>query len=131
MPASNTSTCWVRSASVAECSVGSASASSKPLVCSDWQPPATAENACSATRTMFTSGCCAVSVEPPVCAWKRSAWLRGSRAPKRSRMMCAHRRRAARNLAISWNTSLCALKKNDRRGAKSSTARPAAIAAST
>ncbi len=80
---------------------------------------------------MLTSGCCAVSVEPPVWAWKRSAWLRGSSAPKRSRMMCAQRRRAARNLAISWNTSLCALKKNDSRAAKSSTCSPAAIAAST
>ena len=46
-------------------------------------------------------------------------------------MMRAHSRRAARNLATSSNTSLCALKKNERRGAKSSTFRPAAIAAST
>ena len=32
---------------------------------------------------MLFSGCCAVSVEPPVCAWKRSAWrarIRGAEA---------------------------------------------------
>ena len=52
-----------------------------------------------ATRTMLFSGCCAVSVEPPVCAWKRSASARGFVAPKRSRMIPAHRRRAARNFA--------------------------------
>ena len=40
-------------------------------------------------------------------------------------------RRAARYLAISSKKSMCALKKNERRGAKSSTASPAASAAST
>ena len=39
------------------------------------------------TRTMLFSGCCAVSVEPPVCAWKRSACAFGFVAPKRSRMI--------------------------------------------
>ena len=39
-------------------------------------------------------------------------------------------RRAARNLAISSRKSLCALKKNESRGANESTARPAAMAAS-
>src|SRR5258708_15399444 len=34
-------------------------------------PPSTAAMACKATRTTFTSGCCAVSVEPAVCVWKR------------------------------------------------------------
>ncbi len=63
----------MRSAIVAACSVGSASASSNEFVCSDCAPPHTAESAWIATRTMLFSGCCAVSVEPPVCAWKRSA----------------------------------------------------------
>src|SRR5450759_1431961 len=40
---------------------GSASASSKELVCRDWVPPSTAANACTVTRIMFTSGCWAVS----------------------------------------------------------------------
>ena len=47
----------------------------------------TAESAWIATRTMLFSGCCAVSVEPPVCAWKRSASAFGFVAPKRSRMI--------------------------------------------
>ena len=40
-------------------------------------------------------------------------------------------RRAARNLAISSNRLFCATKKNDSRGAKSSTSSPAATAACT
>jgi hypothetical protein len=40
-------------------------------------------------------------------------------------------RRAARYLAISSKKSMCALKKNERRGAKSSTSRPRSMAAST
>ena len=47
----------------------------------------TAERAWIATRTMLFSGCCAVSVEPPVWAWKRSACAFGFVAPKRSRMI--------------------------------------------
>ena len=128
-PASCASSCCVRSAIRAERSVGSASASSKPFVCRLWAPPATAESAWIATRTMLFSGCCAVSVEPPVCAWKRSASARGFVAPKRSRMIDAHSRRAARNFATSWKKWLCALKKNDRRAPKSSGERPASIAA--
>jgi hypothetical protein len=46
-------------------------------------------------------------------------------------MIVAHIRRAARNFATSWKTLLCPLKKNARRGAKSSTARPASMAART
>ena len=33
--------------------------------------------ACIAVRTMLFSGCCAVSVEPAVCVWKRSIHERG------------------------------------------------------
>jgi hypothetical protein len=46
-------------------------------------------------------------------------------------MIRAQSRRAARNFATSSSKSLCALKKNDSRGAKSSTASPAVRAAST
>ena len=82
-----------------------------------------------AVRTMLFSGCCAVSVEPAVCVWKRSIHDRGFFAPKRSRMMRAHRRRAQRNLATSSRKLLWALKKKDRRGAKRSMSRPASSAA--
>ncbi len=50
----------------AACSEGSASASSKEFVWTDWAPPHTAESAWIATRTTLFSGCCAVSVDPPV-----------------------------------------------------------------
>ena len=113
----------------AERSVGSASASSNPFVCMDCAPPHTADSACTATRTMLFSGCCAVRVEPPVCAWKRSACAFGLVAPKRSRMIPAHIRRAARNFAISWKKWLCALKKNERRAPNSSGESPASTAA--
>ena len=96
----------------------------------DCAPPATADSAWIATRTMLFSGCCAVSVEPPVCAWKRSAIARGFVAAKRSLMIRAHSRRAARNFATSWKKSLCALKKKDRRAPNSSGDSPAATAAS-
>ena len=121
----------MRSAIVALRSVGSASASSNPFVCRLWPPPQTAEKAWIATRTMLFSGCCAVRVEPPVWAWKRSIRLRSSPAPKRSRISSAHSMRAARNLATSWKKSLCALKKKDSRRANASTARPASTAACT
>jgi hypothetical protein len=106
-------------------------ASSYALVCSDWVPPATAPSAWIATRTRFTSGCCAVSCTPAVWVWNRSIIDFGSFAPNSSRMIRAHIRRAARNLAISSSSVVRATKKNDSRGAKSSTARPAAIAART
>ena len=119
----------MRSAIRAERSVGSASASSKPFVCRVCAPPATAESAWIATRTMLFSGCCAVSVEPPVWAWKRSASAFGFVAPKRSRMIVAHSRRAARNFATSWKKWLCALKKNESRAPNSSGESPASTAA--
>ena len=74
---------------------------------------------------MLFSGCWAVSVEPPVCVWKRSSSERASFAPKRSRMICAHMRRAARNLATSSKKLLWPLKKNESCPANSSTSRPA------
>ena len=80
---------------------------------------------------MLISGCWAVSVEPPVWVWNRSSLERSSLAPKRSVMIRAHMRRAARNLATSSKRLLWAFQKNDSRGAKSSTPSPAAMAAST
>ena len=121
----------MRSAIVALCSVGRASASSNPFVCRLWAEPHTAEKACTATRTMLFSACCAVSVEPPVWAWKRSIRLRSSRAPNRSRITSAHTVRAARNFATSWKKLLWALKKNESRRANASTSSPASTAACT
>ena len=78
--------CCVRSASVAASAVGSASASSSELVCSELVPPSTADSACSAVRTTLLYGCCAVSETPAVCVWKRSFHERSLFAPKRSRI---------------------------------------------
>ena len=65
-------TCCVRSAIRADASVGNASASSNEFVCRDCVPPSTAAMAWIAVLTMLFSGCCAVSVEPAVCVWKRN-----------------------------------------------------------
>ena len=65
-PVSRAMICCVRSARRADSSVGSASASSRPLQCSDCVPPSTAASAWTATRTTLLSGCCAVSVLPAV-----------------------------------------------------------------
>ena len=67
----------MRSASRTASSVGSASASSKEFVCSDCVPPSTAGERLSAVRTMFTSGCCAVSETPAVWVWIRMSHERG------------------------------------------------------
>ncbi len=80
-PVSWAITCCVRSASRTAFSVGSASASSKLLVCSDCVPPSTAASASIAVRIRFTSGCCAVSDTPAVCVWKRISHERGFFAP--------------------------------------------------
>ena len=80
---------------------------------------------------MLFSGCSAVSEQPAVCVWNRSRSDRSSVAPYRSRSRRAQIRRAARNFAISSNRSMCALKKNESRGAKASTAMPRCIPSST
>ena len=94
-------------------------------------PPSTAASASTAVRAMFTCGCCHVSETPAVWVWKRISHERGFFAPYRSRSSRAQIRRAARYFAISSKKSMCALKKKERRGAKSSTFRPRSIAAST
>ena len=80
---------------------------------------------------MLFSGCWAVRVDPPVWVWNRSSVDFSSLAPNRSVMILAHIRRAARYLATSSKRLLWAFQKKLRRGAKSSTSRPAARAAST
>ena len=61
----------MRRAIRAAVSLGSASASSNLLVCSDCVPPHTAAKPCNATRTMLLCGCWAARVTPPVWVWKR------------------------------------------------------------
>ena len=63
--------------------------------------------------------------------WKRSIIDFGFFAPNSSRITCAQMRRAARNFATSSSSVVRETKKNDSRGAKSSTSRPALIAART
>ena len=121
----------MRRARRADSAVGRARASSRAFVCRLWVPPSTAASAWIVVRTTLLSIDCAVSELPAVCTWKRHIIERGSVAPKRSRMMRAHMRRAARNLATSSKSSLQAPKKNERRPAKSSTSRPRATAPST
>src|SRR5215831_14063060 len=126
-PDSKARICWVRRASLTAKSVGRASVSSSEFVWSEFVPPSTPASAWRAVRTTLLYGCCAVSEQPAVWVWKRHIQERGSFAPKRSRIVFDHTRRAARNLAISSKKSLCELKKNDSRGANSSTGRPASI----
>src|SRR5207237_965798 len=72
-----------------------------------------------------------VVVAAAFCVWKRNIHDFGFLALKCSRMMRAHIRRAARNFATSSRKLLCALKKNESRGANLSTSSPACSAAST
>ena len=94
-------------------------------------PPSTAASAWIVVRTTLLSTDWAVSELPAVWTWKRHIIERGSVAPKRSRMMRAHIRRAARNFATSSKSSLQAPKKNERRPAKASTSSPRPSAPST
>ncbi len=63
--------------------------------------------------------------------WKRSIHDFGFLAPKRSLMMRAHIRRAARNLATSSSSVVRDTKKKASRGANSSTSWPDSTAALT
>ena len=80
-PVSCAMICWVRSASLAASSVGSASTSSSAFVWSDCVPPSTAASASIAVRTTLFIGCCAVSETPAVCVWNRSRIEDSSFAP--------------------------------------------------
>src|SRR5882757_9086614 len=93
-PVSSMITCWVRTAISAAFSLGSASTSSRALVCSELVPPSTAASASIAVRTMLLSGCCAVSDTPAVWVWKRICQLLGLFAPNVSRISRAQPRGA-------------------------------------
>ena len=108
----------------AEKSVGSASASSSALVCSDWVWPCVAAIASMQVRVTLLKTSCAVKDQPDVWQWVRSGRDLsdfGSK-PLTSR---AHSRRAARSLATSMKKFMPIAQKNDSRGAKASTSSPA------
>ena len=84
----------------AEKSVGSASASSKALVCKDWVPPSVAASASTQVRATLLYGSCAARLHPEVWQWARRVKLLGLWAPKPLTIR-AHSSRAARSLATS------------------------------
>ena len=114
----------------AEKSVGSAIASSRLLVCSDWVPPSTAASASIVVRMTLLYGSCSVSDTPDVWQWVRSIFDFSFFAPKPSMIRCQSRR-AARSFATSMKKFMPMPKKKLSRGAKASTSSPLAIAART
>ena len=72
VPDSCCSSSWVLRAMRAEKSVGSASASSRALVCSDWVWPWVAAIASTQVRITLLKTSCAVSDQPEVWQWVRS-----------------------------------------------------------
>ena len=88
-------------------------------------PASAAAIASTDARTTLLSGCWAVRVEPAVKAKIRSCWDRGSAAPYSSRRSRAQTRRAARNFATSWRTSVVMARKVKSVGATASIDTPA------
>ena len=109
----------------AEKSVGSASASSSALVCSDWVWPCVAAIASIVVRITLLKTSCAVSDQPEVWQCVRSDSERGSFGLNGFSSF-AQSSRAARILATSMKKFMPIAQKNDSRGAKRSTSRPAA-----
>ena len=112
----------------AEKSVGSASASSRALVCSDWVWPCVAAIASTRCGSTLLNTSCAVSDQPEVWQWVRSERdlsLFGSK----SFTIFAHSRRAARILATSMKKFMPIAQKKLSRGANASMSRPDAVPA--
>jgi hypothetical protein len=107
-----------------EKSVGSASASSSALVCSDWVWPWVAAIASIAVRMTLLNTSCAVSDQPEVWQCVRSDSERASFGSN-GLMSFAHSSRAARILATSMKKFMPIAQKNESRGAKRSMSRPA------
>ncbi len=99
-PASCCSTIWVLRAMRAEKSVGSASASSSALVCSDWVWPCVAAIASIMVRETLLNTSCAASDQPEVWQCVRSESERAS-SGLNGFISFAQIMRAARSLAIS------------------------------
>ena len=115
----------------ADASVGSASASSNALVCSDCVPPRVAASASTAVRTTLLYGSWLVRLTPEVWQWVRSISERGSLGLNSAPTHSAHSSRAARSFATSMKKFIPMPKKNDSRGAKASTSSPPRTAART
>ena len=112
----------------AEKSVGSASASSRALVCSDCVWPCVAAIASMQVRATLLNGSCAVSDQPEVCECVRSDSdfaSFGLNSPTSS----LHSSRPARSLATSMKKFIPMPQKNDSRGANLSMASPASMPA--
>ncbi len=114
----------------AEKSVGSPSASSNALVCSDCVPPSTAASASMVVRITLLYGSSAVSDTPEVWQCVRNMSDLGFFGSN-SLMTRCHRMRAARSLATSMKKSMPMAKKKLRRPAKASTSMPRAMAVRT
>lgn len=114
---------------LAESSVGSPTASSNELVCSDCVPPSTAAIASMVVRTTLLSGSCSVRDQPLVWQWVRSSRDFGLDGANSACTSCAQSVRAARSFAISVKKSIPTPKKKERRGATASTGTPRAVAA--
>ncbi len=114
----------------AEKSVGSASASSSALVCSDWVWPWVAAMASTAVRTTLLNTSCEVSDQPEVCVCARSI-SDFSDLGLNCFISLAHSMRAARCLATSMKKFMPAFQKNEMRGAKASMSSPALSPART
>src|SRR5258708_9286423 len=112
----------------AEKSVGSASASSSALVCSDCVCPWVAAIASMQVRATLLNTSCAVSDHPEVWLWVRSD-RDLSLLGLNSLTSLAHSSRAARSLATSMKKFMPIPQKNDSRGANVSTSIPAATPA--
>ncbi len=124
VPDSCCSSSWVLRAMRAEKSVGSASASSSALVCSDWVCPWVAAMASTQVRATLLNTSCAVSDQPEVCECVRSDSDFGLLGPNWLTSL-AHSSRAARSLATSMKKFMPMAQKNDSRGANESMASPA------
>src|SRR5580692_1712627 len=123
VPDSCCSSSWVLRAIRAEKSVGSASASSRALVCSDWVWPWVAAIASMQVLVTLLNTSCAVSDQPEVWQWVRSdsdLALFGSNCFT----SLAHSSRPARSLATSMKKFMPIAQKNDSRGANASMSRP-------
>ena len=130
VPDSRCSTICVLRAMRAEKSLGSASASSSALVCSDCVPPCVAAIASMQVRTTLLNTSCEASDQPEVWVCARSISER-SDFGSNGFISFAHSMRAARCFATSMKKFMPAFQKNDSRGAKRSMSSPAASPART
>ena len=124
VPDSCCSISWVLRAMRAEKSVGSAIASSRALVCSDWVWPWVAAIASMQVRPTLLKTSWAVSDQPEVWEWVRRESDLGFFGSN-SRTRRDHSARAARILATSMKKFMPMAQKKLSRGAKASMSRPA------